>query len=65
VVWGWKPTERAAHSIALYPLIPWKQIKERRLSDAHKTDAGRLMVDYHELRELPHFELYLGDSSER
>jgi hypothetical protein len=63
IVWGWNARKRTAHSVALFPLVPWSNIKERRLPETHKTSPGRLMVDYHELLPLPHFVLFLGDSS--
>jgi hypothetical protein len=58
VVWGWSGVTRTAVAVYLFPLVPWSQIKERVLPPAHKTEAGRLMVDYHALSSLPFFSLY-------
>lgn len=58
VVWGWNGIERTAASISLFPLVPWAHIKERVLPPKHKTEAGRLMVDYHDLGKLPRISLY-------
>ena len=48
--------------MSLFPLVPWSNVRERKLSEKHKTDAGRLMVDYHGLRTLPHFVLYANEN---
>lgn len=58
VVWKWNGVERSASAISLFPLVPWAHIKERVLPPAHKTEAGRLMVDYHDLASLPRIALY-------
>jgi hypothetical protein len=58
VVWGWNGVERTAQSITLFPLVPWANIRERVLPLKHKTEAGRLMVDYHNLASLPQISLY-------
>jgi DNA-directed RNA polymerase subunit RPC12/RpoP len=58
VVWGWDGEARSAERVTLYPLVPWRHIRERALSQNHETMAGRLMVDYHDLHLLPFFELY-------
>lgn len=58
VVWGWDGKNRSAEQVTLYPLVPWRHVRERALPDKHATMAGRLMVDYHDLDLLPYFALY-------
>jgi len=58
VFWGWNGIERTASSVSLFPLVPWAHIKERVLSPKHKAEAGHLMVDYHNLAELPRISLH-------
>lgn len=58
IVWGWDARQGTAHSVSLLPLVPWRNIQERELSENHKTSPGRLMVDYHDLSALPRFTLY-------
>jgi hypothetical protein len=49
---------RSAAEVSLFPLVPWSHVRERTLPPNHATMAGRLMVDYHDLKDLPHFTLY-------
>jgi|ERR1039458_3979989 hypothetical protein len=58
VVWEWDGTVRSAAEISLFPLVPWSHLHERAPPANHAMMPGRLMVDYHDLQLLPHFELY-------
>jgi hypothetical protein len=58
VVWGWDGEARSAAEVSLFPLVPWSHVRERVLPPNHATMAGRLMVDYHDLKNVPHFTLY-------
>lgn len=50
-------------SIYFFPLVPAKNVTKRVLSETHKTDAGRAMVEYRDMLSLPHQVIALRDSS--
>lgn len=52
VCFDWPEGQRQPGVVHFYPLVPKQCVKRRRLSQNHKTDAGRLMAEY-DLGSLP------------
>jgi hypothetical protein len=58
VCFDWPAGEAGPGSIYLFPLVPKKNVKRRRLSEAHKTAAGRVMTEYVDMLQLPYTVVY-------
>ena len=54
VCFDWPRSELEPGSVYFFPLVPARNVSKRVLSEAHKTDAGRAMVEYREMLSLPH-----------
>jgi hypothetical protein len=61
VCFGWPRLVAEPSSIYFFPLVPAKNVTKRVLSEAHKTDAGRAMVEYREMLSLPHQIISIRD----
>jgi hypothetical protein len=57
VCFGWPASEDRPSTVWFFPLVPAVNVRPRKLSENHKTAAGRLMTEYERMRELPHMVL--------
>ena len=63
VCFGWPRLLAEPSAIYFFPIVPAKNVTKRVLSETHKTDAGRAMVEYRDMLSLPHQVIALRDSS--
>lgn len=54
VCFDWASGAATPATVWFFPMVPAVNVRKRKLSEQHKTDAGRVMAEYVGMRELPH-----------